>query len=194
MKAVCVDMWEPYIAAVKTKCPQAEIVHDKFHVVRYLNKGIDETRKKEVKTEPLLKKARYVMLKNSENLTDKERARFMEINQANLLTARAWKMKENFMELFNKQTIEEASVYFDKWYENVVKSNVEPMKKVAQTLKNFKRGIIAIVQHKITNAQAEQFNGKIQKLNTIAQGYRNFSNLRIAILFYNGQLDMFSHH
>jgi len=194
MKAVCVDMWEPYIAAVKTKCPQAEIVHDKFHVVRYLNKGIDETRKKEVKTESLLKKARYVMLKNSENLTDKERARFMEINQANLLTARAWKMKENFMELFNKQTIEEASVYFDKWYENVVKSNVEPMKKVAQTLKNFKRGIIAIVQHKITNAQAEQFNGKIQKLNTIAQGYRNFSNLRIAILFYNGQLDMFSHH
>ena len=118
----------------------------------------------------------------------------MEINQANLLTARGWKMRENFMELFNKQTIEEASVYFDKWYENVVKSNVEPMKKVAQTLKNFKRGIIAIVQHKITNAQAEQFNGKIQKLNTIAQGYRNFSNLRIAILFYNGQLDMFSHH
>lgn len=186
-------MWEPYMAAIKTKCPQAEIVHDKFHVVKYLNKGIDETRKKEVKTELLLKKSKYVMLKNSENLTDKERAKFMEINQANLLTARAWKMRENFMELFNKQTTQEASAYFDKWYENVVKSNIEPMKKAAQTLKNFKAGIIAIVKYKLTNAQAERFNGKIQKLNTIAQGYRNFHNLRVAILFYNGQLDMFSH-
>ena len=74
----------------KKKCPQAETVHDKFHIVKYLNKGIDEMRKKEVKTEPLLKKAKYIMLKNSSNLTDKQKVRFMEINQANLLTSRAW--------------------------------------------------------------------------------------------------------
>jgi transposase len=68
------------------------------------------------------------------------------------------------------------------------------MKEVAKTLKNFKEGIVKIVKYKITNGRAERFNGKIQKLNMIAQGYRNFKNLRIAILFYNGKLNLFSHN
>ena len=76
------------------------------------------------------------MLKKSENLTDKQKAKFMEINQANLLTSRAWKMRENFMEIFEKQTTEEASIFFESWYENVVKSNIAPMKKAAKTLKH----------------------------------------------------------
>jgi len=162
-------------------------------VVSYLNKGIDETRKKEVKKEPLLKKAKYVMLKNSDKLTDKQRAKFMEINLANLDTAKAWKMKENFMEIFTSKTTDEASAFFDAWYKNVSKSNIEPMKKIAETLKNHKKGIVAIVKYKITNAKAERFNAAIQKLISIAHGYRNFDNLRIAILFFNGKLDLNSH-
>jgi len=108
------------------------------------------------------------MLKNSDKLTDKQRAKFIEINQANLLTARAWKMKENFMEIFNKETVEEASAYFDSWYENVVKSNIEPMKKVAKTLSNYKSGIINIIKYEINNTKAERFNGLIKRLNHIA--------------------------
>ena len=134
------------------------------------------------------------MLKNSDKLTDTQRAKFMEINQANLLTVRAWKMKENFMEIFSRQTTEEAAAFFDSWYENVIKSNIEPMKRAAKTLKNHKDGIINIIKYRMTNAKAERFNGAIQKLNHIAQGYRNFDNLRIAILFYNGKLNLFSHN
>ena len=168
-------------------------MHDKFHVVKYLNKGIDDTRKLEVKTEPLLKKAKYIMLKNSDKLTEKQKGRFIEINQANLLTARAWKMKQNFMEIFEKENVEQASAFFDRWYENVVKSNIAPMKRVAKTLKRYKTGIINIIKYTITNGKAEQFNSSIQKLNTIAHGYRNFENLRLAVLFFNGKLELFSH-
>jgi transposase len=107
------------------------------------------------------------MLKNSDKLTDKQRAKFIEINQANLLTARAWKMKENFMEIFNKETVEDASAYFDSWYENVVKSNIEPMKKVAKALSNYKSGIINIIKYGINNTKAERFNGLIKRLNHI---------------------------
>lgn len=133
------------------------------------------------------------MLKNSDKLTDKQKARFMEINQANLLTARAWRMKQNFMEIFDKETVEEASAFFDRWYENVVKSNIKPMKKAAKTLKRYKTGIINIIKYRITNGKAEQINSAVQKLNNIAHGYRNFENLRLAILFFNGKLDLFSH-
>src|SRR3990170_2601538 len=129
-----------------------------------------------------------------EQLTDQQRAKFMEINQANLLTSRAWKMRENFMEIFEKQTTEEASLFFESWYENVVKSNIAPMKKAAKTLKSYKQGILNIIKYNLSNARAERFNGAIQKLNRVAQGYRNFDNLRIAILFFNGKLNLFSHY
>jgi len=109
------------------------------------------------------------MLKKSENLTDQQRAKFMEINQANLLTSRAWKMRENFMEIFEKQTTEEASLFFESWYENVVKSNIAPMKKAAKTLKSYKQGILNIIKYNLSNARAERFNGAIQKLNRVAQ-------------------------
>ena len=117
-----------------------------------------------------------------------------KINQANLLTSRAWKIRENFMEIFEKQTIEEASIFFESWYENVVKSNIAPMRKAAKTIKNYKQGIINIMRYNLNNARAERFNGAIQKLNTVAQGYRNFDNLRIAILFFNGKLNLFSYY
>ena len=90
-------------------------------------------------------------------------------------------MKENFLGIFEKQTIEEASAFFDSWYENVIKSNIAPMKKVAKTLRNYKEGILNIIKYRVTNARAEQFNGAIQKLNHIAHGYKNFDNLRYAV-------------
>jgi len=92
-------------------------------------------------------------------------------------------MKYNFMEIFNKLTLEEASDFFDSCYENVVKSNTELMKKVAKTLVNYKSGINNIIKYGINNAKAERFNGAIQRLNHIAQGYRKFDNLMMAILF-----------
>ena len=98
------------------------------------------------------------------------------------------------MEIFEKQTIEEASIFFESWYENVVKSNIAPMRKAAKTIKNYKQGIINIMRYNLNNARAERFNGAIQKLNTVAQGYRNFDNLRIAILFFNGKLNLFSYY
>jgi hypothetical protein len=63
-------------------------------VIKYLNKGIDEVRKKEVKETPILKNSKYLMLKNSERLSDKERARYMEIETKNLRISKAWKMRE----------------------------------------------------------------------------------------------------
>jgi len=168
-------------------------VHDKFHVVKYLNKGIDETRKKEVTTEPLLKKAKYVMLKKTENMTEKQRSHFESINAANLMTAKAWKMRENFMELYECENKAEAENYFQRWYKNVIHSNLPAMKRSAQTIKNHLEGILNNVTYSISNSKAEQHNAKIQKLQAVGHGYRNFENFRVAILFFNGQLDLLSH-
>ena len=53
----------------------AEITFDKFHILKIINEAVDEVRREEAKTNPLLKKARYLFLKNEANLTDKQRAK-----------------------------------------------------------------------------------------------------------------------
>lgn len=73
---VSMDMWQAFITVVETELPNAEIVHDKFHLIQYLNEAIDKVRRGEVKTQKELKNSRYVLLKNEENLTEKQRIKF----------------------------------------------------------------------------------------------------------------------
>jgi transposase len=47
IEAVALDMWEPFIKAVGQYLPQANIVHDKFHIAKYLGEAVDKVRKQE---------------------------------------------------------------------------------------------------------------------------------------------------
>lgn len=143
--------------------------------------------------QPVLKRSKYVMLKRVHAMTEKQRAKFELINQSNTLTAKAWKMRENFLELYECKTEDEALNFFQCWYLNVIHSNIAAMKKAAKTLKRYLDGILHQIGNTISNARAEQTNSKIAKLQRVAQGYSNFNNLRAAILFFNGQLDLLSH-
>ena len=134
------------------------------------------------------------MLKRLDTMTEKQRAKFDLINQSNTLTAKAWRMRENFLELYQCNTKEDAIVFFERWYLNVVHSNLPAMKKAAKTVKRHLDGIVHQIGNNISNARAEQTNSKIAKLQRMAQGYSNFNNLRAAILFFNGKLDLFSHN
>jgi transposase len=46
--AVAVDLWEPFMASADEQVPQAEILHDKFHVVKHLNEAIDKVRRQKI--------------------------------------------------------------------------------------------------------------------------------------------------
>jgi transposase len=193
VKKVSMDMWQPYMNCIKEIIPQADIVHDKFHIVNYLNEGIDNTRRQEVRTEPILLESKYALLKNAENRTENQNEKFHEIMDTNLKTAQAWALSETFKEIFASKTLPEAWAFFDMWIENVNESKIKPMIKVAKTMMNHAIGIINNVKHRISNALAERFNGKIQTLNVIGRGYRTFKNFRSAILFFNARLDLYSH-
>ena len=47
LKAVSMDMWKAYMTSSKKVFPLADIVHDKFHIMKYMNEGVDKTRKRE---------------------------------------------------------------------------------------------------------------------------------------------------
>jgi transposase len=63
IRAVSMDMWESYIAVIENIIPRADIVHDKFHIIKYLKDAVDKERKHEVKSELVLKNSKYTLLK-----------------------------------------------------------------------------------------------------------------------------------
>ena len=195
LKAITMDMWKAFINAAKEVFPMTDIVHDKFHIMKYMNDGVDKTRKKEVKklnmeNDKSLKNTKYLFLKNQENMTDKQSLRFAEVKNMNLKTSKAWLIKENFKGFFNSETINNGKFFFNAWLNDVRKSGLKEMLNISELIIRHWSGIISYIKHKITNSLAENINGKIQKIKTIAKGFYGFENYRISILFYLGKLDL----
>ena len=189
IRNITMDMWKPFINCAEKILPQASIVHDNFHIMKYLNKGVDETRKLEVKSREELKKTKYIFLKNPDNLTNNQQIIFNEINQINLKTSEAWKIKENFKQIYNYWNPKECINYFKNWYTNVIESEIKPMITVADTLLNHIDGVINAAVTNMSNAIAENINGKIQIIKAVGRGFKNFNGYRNAILFFNGNLE-----
>lgn len=196
IEAVAVDMWDPFLAAIKTKLPKAVIVHDKYHLVSYLTKAVDEVRRREHKVLKMdgydeLKGTRYTWLRNPENWTEKDVATFKELKNKGLKVGRAWAIKETFMDIWEYTYEQSARKFFDNWYWWATHSRLAPIVKVAKTMKSHLDNILTYLRHRITNAKAEGFNSKIQAIKSAARGFRNFANYRIAILFHCGGLCLY---
>src|SRR5207302_4283744 len=81
--------------------------------------------------------------------------------------------------------------FFSRWYAWAVRSRLEPVKKVAGTLKRHLDGVLRFVKHPITNGVAEGLNSKIMSIKRKAGGFRNASNFTTAIYFHCGGLDSY---
>lgn len=196
IEAVAVDMWNPYLAAIGKSLPRADVVHDKFHIVSYLTKMVDEVRRKEHKEmkqnglEELLTGTRYTWLRNPTNWTEKDEATFEELQSKGLKVARAWAIKETFLDLWDYVYEGPARKFFDRWYWWATHSRLKPVIKVAKMIKRHIDNILTYLRHRITNAAAEGFNSKVQSIKSAARGFRNFAHYRVAILFHCGKLEL----
>lgn len=191
VKTISMDLWQAFIRTAQEQLPEAQVVHDKFHLIKYLNEAIDKVRRREVKEQKELKNSRYVLLKNEENLTDKQRIKFEEIRQANFEVSRAWEARENFKAVFRNASVEESEAIFGEWFEAVKESGIKEVMKVAEMFSNHLPGVLNAMTSKFSNAMAERLNGKIQLLKAIGRGYRKFENFRSVILFFYGKLSLF---
>jgi len=108
--------------------------------------------------------------------------------QSELKTSRAWTLKESFAGFWQQEGRWHAEGYFSKWYSRAIRSRLEPVKKVAKSLKNHLDGLLNYFIHPITNAVTEGLNSRIQEIKANARGFRSFHNYRTRILFFCGKL------
>jgi transposase len=195
VQAVAVDMWPGYMSAIRNMLDQADIVHDKFHVSKYLNEAVGKIRRTEHKKmrargESPLTGTKYDWLKTIGDKRGAEAVAFRHLYQANFKTSRAWALKESFAAFWDYRYPKSAASYFDSWSARVMRSRLEPMKDVAKMLRRHREGLLNYTTHRITNAAAEGFNSIIQTIKANARGFRSFENFRTRILFFCGKLDL----
>jgi transposase len=195
VKAVAMDMWPAFMSAAQTCLPQADIVHDRFHVSKYLGEAVDAVRRQEHRSLALagtspLTGSKWAWLKSYADGRSSEAVSFRALNQLNLKTSRAWRIKETFTQFWCYRYMGAAQRFFDAWSNNAMRSRLEPIKKVVKMLRRHLAGLLNYSQHRINNACAEGFNSAIQLIKANARGFRNFTNYRARILFHCGKLDM----
>ena len=138
---VCSGMWEPYLKVIREKCSDALHILDRFHIVAKMNKALDEVRAGESRRMaregfmPVLKKSRWLLLKRQENLKTEQRFRLRDLLRYNLKTVRTYLLKETFQQLWDYNSPAWAGKFLDQWCRQVMRSRIEPMKKIARSMR-----------------------------------------------------------
>ena len=201
IKSICLDMWDPYIKALMAVIPGAEnkIAFDRFHVSRHFNQALDKVRRREHNGflkqagESPLSKSRFQWLMNS-NKTDNrsgKRKAFLSLSRLNLLTSRAWRIKETANSLWNYTYMNVAEEAWKKLLRWISLCRIPEMIQAGLTVRNYFWGIFNAIRLKATNGMLEAKNNCIQRIKRMACGFRNRSRFRHAILFHLGKLDLF---
>jgi transposase len=195
VEAVAMDMWQAYENSVDAHVPDAEVVHDRFHISKHLNEAVDKVRRAEHKTlmqegDETLKGTRQLWLFNPENLSEEKWSKFEQLKDAQLKTARAWAIREQFRWFWDCRTATSGRRFFQEWYAWASRCRLKPMQRAAQMIKRRLENILSWFRHRISNGAAEGFNSIIQSLKSAARGFRNFANYRTRILFFCGKLQL----
>ena len=198
IEAICLDMHDPYIAAVRARVPDAQekIVFDKFHVLRLMSEAVDRVRRQEHKKlraqhDEVLTGTKYLWLYHPDRIPEAQLPRFEELRRMDLQVSRAWALKENLRQLWTYRREGWARRFFRRWYFWATHSRLPPVIAVARTLKRRLDNILTYLRHRITNALNEAVNAQVEKVKRLARGYRNRTNFQTAIYFHCGGLDLY---
>ena len=196
LRFVCSDMWKPYLKVIAKKAGQALHVLDRFHIMAKMNKAIDEVRAAEAKRlerdgyEPVLKHSRWCLLKRKENLTEKQAVKLSELLQYNLQSVRSRLMREDFQRFWEYCYPACAAKFLDQWCTRTMRSKIEPMKKVAKTLRRHRELILNWFRAEgaISAGIVEGLNNKAKLTMRKAYGFRTAKAIEIALYHQLGAL------
>ena len=190
IKQACIDMSPAFISGVTENLTEAEITFDRFHVMKLIGDAVNDVRRAEVKARPELRGTRYVWIKNEPNLTAKQSTVLDTLSSTNLKTARAWRMRLAFQEIYAQPARAWGELFFDKWIGWAKRSRLQPMKDVARTMEKHREGILAWFDSRISNGLIEGINSVVQAAKTKAHGYRNSETLKAVTYLVAGKLNL----
>lgn len=182
------DMSMGFTTGIKKAFKNARIIYDKFHVMKVVNEALDKVRKAEVSEQPMLKKTKYLWLKNKNNLRESQKDNIEKMSKMNLKTGKAYRLKLAFQDIYNMNyTVEMAKGEFKEWIQWAIRSKLPQFKSVAKTIGSKLSGILNYFENKLTNAVLEGTNSMIQSIKSRARGYKKIENFKAMIYLMNSE-------
>ncbi|MCA1701066.1 MAG: ISL3 family transposase [Actinobacteria bacterium] len=190
---VCQDLSEAFLCGALQHLPDAEITFDRYHVKAQLTKAVDEVRRAErAEHGDLLKRSRYLWLRNPTRLTDRQRDRLDELLRHPLKTARAYRWMLKFDDAYELPA-DEAEHYLRAWCRGAKRSRLRPIINFARMVEEYWLGIVRWFESRITNGLLEGLNSLVQAAKRRARGYRSTRNYIAMIYLTVGKLDIITH-
>lgn len=188
IEAVAVDMWAPYAAEVRARCPNAVLVYDLFHVVaKYGHEVIDRVRVDETNRvaqaagpgavrdqRRVIKGARWLLLRNRAHLrSHAERVRLRELLAANRALFTVYVLKDDLKQLWRFQYPAAARRFYRDWRRRALASRLPPLRRFVAMLDRHLEGIISHCRYPLNTGMLEGMNNKIKVIKRVAYGFRD---------------------
>lgn len=181
VKMVVMDMSSSYRKFVREFFPNAEIVADKFHVLRLLTPTIMRLQKQihghrqELTLKKLTLKSRMKIDYFVRSDMDKYLEQHPELNMI-------YRFKERLFEFYRTKGVVRAVKGFYRLVEQLKQTEHPALKKLAKTMEAWKKEILLYFATGLTNARTEAFNKTAKLVQRRACGYRSFKNYRLRTL------------
>lgn len=183
IKAVAMDMNTAFDLEVQRNCPNARVIYDLFHVIaKYGREVIDRVRvdqanklRDQYSLRQIVKRARWLLLRNRENVPAAQQPKLDELLQANASLMTVYIMKASLKELWNTHGGWAWRAAWRNWLAMARGSGIEPLVRFANRLEPYWRGILARVRWPMHTGQLEGINNRVKVMKRIAYGYRDSS-------------------
>jgi transposase len=172
IRAVSIDMSEPYAGTIRRWLPEAEIAFDPFHVIALAGRAVDQVRRAHSRSMGAyldvggtwIKHARWALLKAGEHLNENQQLALARIQATNRPLYRAYLLKEQLRALYHLPDPAHAPAHLDAWLAWAARSQLGPFIKLARTLRRYRHGILTAIRLGLTNARLEGLHNKIRLL------------------------------
>ena len=180
---------------IARKLPDALHILDRFHIVANLSKALDQVRAEESKKLSkggwdVLKGSRWLLLRRRKRLTGKQRFKLRQILQWDLRTVRAYILTEGLQAMWEYRSPTHAGRFLDAWCRQAIRSRLEPVKKVARSLRKHRELILNWYR-----ARKQYNSGIVEGMNLLVKlrfrkafGFRTFGAMETALYHQLGHL------
>ena len=199
IQAVSMDMSPAFRKSVTTHAGNAVICYDPFHVVALATAALDKVRRQvwqdlrklpDQDTARRFKGARWVLLKNPTDLTDKQAATLRKLKRRGGDLWRAYSLKEALRAVFAGDLNEaDVGALLDRFCSKASRSHLAPFLTVARTVRQQRAGILAAIRLGINNARHEGLNRRVRLIVNRAYGFHSANAALALIMLTLGPID-----
>lgn len=181
VRVVTLDLADNYKRFTRTFFPNAQLVADKFHVLRLLHPAIMR-RQREVTGSPGYRPGSRVLLKNGKDLSPRSRWALHDYLKQHHALYELWLAKEALHQLYRTRGHHRAGRALTALTDRLAGSLVPELQVLRRTLMKWRTEVLNYFRFRVTNGRTEGFNNKAKLVKRRAYGYKSFHNYRLRLL------------